>query len=244
VPDDEYDDVARDRSYVEAFRAAGSTRRRSIEEFAEDVRARGSAVAIASAFDEWIDVREEACLFAAAERLRTISRILDPDPNRSRSDAGSRAAPTRTSTACSARGPLRSRAGDGPCDRSRDHPALFEQGQRLLPHRPRAHPTDPTIAVELARLLFYAGSQAEGENVYRIALSLRPEDATAHRELAWELDHLGIDHAAAVELARRATELAPNDFVSHFCLGHALRLLGDLDGAVAAQTAAAPRAGR
>ena len=244
VPDDEFDEVERDRRYSEAFRAAGmDPDAGSPEAFAAEARARGTAVAIAAAFDEWVDVRARACLLSGADRLRAIARALDPDPIRvevrRRLAAGDADAIVRLADGEDLSGLLPGTfhaLGRSTKDRTRVGP---EDPIRIYRIAHRAHPEDPTIAVELARLLYFAGNPTEGEHFYRIALALRPDDARIHQELAWELDHLDIDHAAAVELDLRAVELAPEDFVSHFCLGRALRNLGDLDGACAAQEVAA-----
>src|SRR6185436_15334070 len=50
--------------------------------FAAALRSRNLGVRLAAVLDEWIDVRESACLFDGARRLRAISVLLDSDPVR------------------------------------------------------------------------------------------------------------------------------------------------------------------
>jgi serine/threonine-protein kinase len=246
VPDDPGGELERDRAYADAFRAAGLDPDGSTPEaFAAEARARGVAVELAAAFDEWIDVREAACLLYGADRLRGLVRILDADPRRSRLRAAlahgsfddlrraleavdlSQVAPGTIHAADRA---LRARTLVGP---------WAIRVEELYTRALHSHADDPTLCVELARLRFARGDRAGGEHLYRVALALRPDHPLAYLELAWELDHLDIDLAEAVDLFTRAVELRPDDGLDYFYLGHAMRRLGDLDGATAAQREAA-----
>jgi tetratricopeptide (TPR) repeat protein/tRNA A-37 threonylcarbamoyl transferase component Bud32 len=248
VPDDPGGELERDRAYADAFHAAGLDPDGSTPEaFAAEARARGVAVELAAAFDEWIDVREAACLPDGADRLRGLARILDADPRRSR---------LRAALARGSFDDLR-RALEA-VDLSQVAPGTIHAVDRALRARTlvglweihvedlytraiASHADDPTLAVELARLRFSRGDHAGGEHMYRVALALRPDHPTAYLEFAWELDHLDIDLGAAVGLFARAVELRPEDGLNYFYLGHALRRLGDLDGATAAQQEAVRR---
>ena len=231
VPDDPGGEVERDRAYAEALAAAGfDADGTAPESFAAEARARGIAVPLAAAFDEWIDVRESLCLLAGADRLRVLARLLDPDPAHS----SLRVVLARGSfedlvgaieaVDLAAVGPgtihaldraLRSRSletrWEGPVE------ALYE---RALP----SHAEDPTLFVELARLRFARSDRAGGEYLYRVAQALRPDHPVAYAELAWELEHLDIDLTAAAGLWARAVELRPEEGLYHLALGRALRI--------------------
>jgi tetratricopeptide (TPR) repeat protein/tRNA A-37 threonylcarbamoyl transferase component Bud32 len=248
VPDDPADELERDRTYAEALAGAGLDPDGSTPEaFAEEARSRGIAVPLAAALDEWIDVRESACLLHGADRLRVLARLLDPDPARSR---------LRSALARGSFGDLvgaleavdLSEVGSGTIHaldralraRAFDEPWV-ERVEELYDRALPSHAEDPTLAVELARLRFARGDHAGGEHLYRVAQALRPDHPVAYVELAWELEHLDIDIAAAVELCARAVELRPDVGLYWFQLGRALRRLGDLDGAAAAQRESARR---
>jgi len=248
TPDDEdaypSDPAERDGEYAAAFEELGL--HPDLDEpqaLAAELRERGLAVEVASHLDEWLDARLAGCLPGEAQ-LREIVPLLDPDPAR----AAVRKAISRRSIDELAR------IAQGP-DLARCLPATLHAFARALREFDPAHaelalfacraahvarPEDYPLTIEFARCAFRCGPQyyAEGEQAYRLAQVLRPERATGFLELGWELEHLDLDYAAAAELDRRAIELQPGAGVAYFCLGRALRRLGDLDGALAAQAAA------
>ena len=249
VPDAEdtypFDPALRDEEYARAFEDAGlHPDRDAPAALAAELRSRGIAIEIASQLDEWFDVRNDACL-AGTERLRQLIPLLDPDPARSRVRAAI-ASGSLAEFVAIARSPELAGCGAG---------TLHSLARALRAHwdlDPKAalaafravhfvRPDDYPITVELARFSFLSGSEyiSEGTQLYRLAQALRPGRATAFLELGWELEHLDLDYAEAAEVERRAIELQPESGVAHFCLGRALRGLGDFDGALAAQAEAA-----
>jgi len=239
------DPLAREAGYAAAFAEAGlDPDRADAELLAAELLSRGIAIEVASHLDEWTLLRLDACL-PGAERLQRLTQLLDPDPGRSAVRAAI-ASGSLEELGRVAGGPDLSRCREGtlhafvralpPSGLGHSEPALhaFRAAHRV-------RPDDYPVTIELARYAFNCGVEhvAEGEQFYRLAQALRPEHATAFLELGWELEHNDIDYAAAAELERRAVELQPAAGVAYFCLGRALRGLGDLDGALAAQAAAA-----
>jgi len=238
------DPLVRDGEYAAAFDSAGlHPDSDDPETLAAELRARGIAVEVASHFDAWLDVRLTAC-GSGEERLRELIRLLDPSPSRT------------AVRAAIAKGDIEklARIAQGP-DLATCLPATLQVFTHALVFTDEAHlemalsacraahfvrPDDYPVTIALARAAFRSGTEHhdEGAQVYRMAQALRPERATGYLELGWELEHLDLDYATAAELDRRAIELQPDAGVAYFCLGRALRRLGDLDGALAAQSAA------
>ena len=183
VPDDPADELERDREYAAAFRAADMDPDSiATADLAARAAAREIAVPLAAALDEWIDVRERACLLAGAEGLRRAVLLLDPAPKR----VALRAILARGG---SPEDLVRwtDRSDLGSIEPGTVHALGRAMAARVQETRPevvanlyragaRAHPDDATIAVECARLEFFLGNLAEGEHDYRLAQALRPSD--------------------------------------------------------------------
>jgi serine/threonine-protein kinase len=240
------DPLELERRYAEAFRGAGlDPDATPASEFAARAIERGIGVEVAAAFDDWIEVRTDACLLSGAQRMRELALLVDPDPAR------------RAARALIAGGtPTEIERWVEAGDFARIQPAtlialthsLGVRGLsrpdlllRLYRGAQLVHPDDYAIAMYLAQTLFTGPREqhAEGEHFYRVAHVLRPDLAAPLVLLGWELEHRDIDYAAAADLDRRAIELAPQNGLAHYCLGRALRGLGDIDGALAAQRGAA-----
>jgi tetratricopeptide (TPR) repeat protein len=131
-------------------------------------------------------------------------------------------------------------AGDGWRCRGHAHARLGQLGKAVADYS-KALELDPKSAsawcgrgTAHARLRQYDKALADGQ----AALKWAPTDAGAHNNLAWLLatcpDVKWRQPERAVALARKATQLAPNDANNWGTLGTALYRAGDWKGAVAA----------
>jgi Tfp pilus assembly protein PilF len=72
-------------------------------------------------------------------------------------------------------------------------------------------PDQPVVMGTLALVLDSSGKKEEAERAYRATLQLDPEDAVAMNNLAFLMVGRGEDLDQALALAKRATELVPDD---------------------------------
>lgn len=90
-----------------------------------------------------------------------------------------------------------------------------------------AEPRQADILVALALAVYRKGDPQLAVPILERALELDPENPYAMRNLAGCLLRLGAEAGPAVELARKATALLPNDQQSWLALGHALDASGN-----------------
>lgn len=103
--------------------------------------------------------------------------------------------------------------------------------QREAEQAARAAPSDPAALTVHAELLVLTENEERAIEVFRRIVSLRPEDWSAHANLAHLL--AGSDPAASLMHARRAMELNPGDVRAHFNYAEALVINGRIEEAIA-----------
>jgi predicted CXXCH cytochrome family protein len=105
----------------------------------------------------------------------------------------------------------------------------LDEAERLLRKARASQPRDAIIALDLGLLLAETGKRQEAEELLRASLEANPRMAAAAYNLAVLVGDR--NPAEAVELARRAARLRPEDPRYAWTLGYYQRRTGDLDGA-------------
>jgi len=118
---------------------------------------------------------------------------------------------------------------DDPAARVALGAALLEAGQpsAAREHLERAYaltPADPQVWQLLAEALAATGQHERAIALYQRVIGADPADATAYANLAWLLSRRNV--SAAVEYARRAWDLAPDDARIGMVLGEVLAQAG------------------
>ena len=91
----------------------------------------------------------------------------------------------------------------------------------------RCNPAQPTVLVQLGRVLGLLQRDDEAMGCFRQAIALQPDLAAAHANLGQALRRQQrLDEA--LRCCQRAVELAPGDALAHYFLGNVLRALGRL----------------
>lgn len=93
-----------------------------------------------------------------------------------------------------------------------------------------AYPDEPWVRYAHGVFLLRSGDES-GLDELRRAVRLKPDNVTAHLEIAFEL-LTRRDYAGARESATKAVELAPALFAGHNALGRALVELGELEAGI------------
>jgi tetratricopeptide (TPR) repeat protein len=105
-----------------------------------------------------------------------------------------------------------------------------EEAARLYAEVASEYPDVPGVHYAYGVFLLRSGSE-KGLSELRRAVELRPDDAMAHLQIAFELLARG-DSAGARESAMKAVELAPGLFAARNALGRALVEMGDIAAGV------------
>jgi serine/threonine-protein kinase len=199
---------------------------------AEAIRARGIDVEIAAGLDEWAAARRNGGRKAAADRLTEIAVLTDPDVTRARLRAAL------------ARGDASELVRFARTEDLTAYPAMTlnlltsaldnagATAEALIVARvaERRKPDDFVSNVYLARLL--RDRPAEAARYFEAALAIRSDNLSVIDDLGWILDHYLYEHASAITLYRRALVAHPDAPLLYLYLGHALRSIGDTDGAI------------
>lgn len=91
----------------------------------------------------------------------------------------------------------------------------------------RCNPAQPTVLVQLGRVLGLLQRDDEAMGCFRQAIALQPDLAAAHANLGQALRRQQrLDEA--LRCCQRAVELAPGDALAHYFLGNVLRAMGRL----------------
>lgn len=95
-------------------------------------------------------------------------------------------------------------AGSGQAELQKEALKLFEYAQEEWPK-------SLEIRIAQASMLYQTGSPEPAIAIYRDLLEKQPDDIRVLNDLAWILQEHSQDYAAALKLANRGLELAPND---------------------------------
>ncbi len=229
-----------DESYTDAFSAFGlELDDLAVDEAVRRLEERGIAVSIATALDDWADVRVDLDKVEDADHLRRIAEKADPDPTRrrlraairsgdygllkefSKNDADLEQLPA-SSLDLLAHAFLKTR------DRSRAITIL--RLARLL------HPGDFAVCVALGEAL-RNGPEADRDEAmecYAAALALKPNQARLAAGMGSMLVSPLGRPARGRALLERAVRLDPGDYWVHQRLGSSLIDLDDSQSAIAA----------
>ncbi|MEX0613939.1 MAG: tetratricopeptide repeat protein, partial [Pirellulales bacterium] len=249
-----------DQDYSAAFREAGiDVDTLPVEKAAEWITARGQiAAAVLPALDDWVAVRSTVKNEAGTRRLIDVLRTADPDPWRqqvreclARQDWQALETLARSpdldrqpaATISFLSGALRSQAES---DTERPGEEESQLGHRgffleidILRRAQRRFPADYWINRRLGTTLIgFRTSQVvqEGIGYMRVAIALRPQDASNYNNLAWFLVTSADDRLRhseeAVKFAERAVELGPHNGAIWNTLGVAQYRAGQWNEAI------------
>jgi serine/threonine protein kinase/Flp pilus assembly protein TadD len=195
-----------DRRYQEAFRNYGvDVPTLDVEQAAEQIRASAIRNQLVAALEDWLHVMPAGPAGPAAyDHVLAVVQRADPDPWRSRCREAIR-------------------RGD-------------RKAEIALARDPRGLGQPPASAVVLARLLGRFGEGSRAIDVLRSAQQRHPNDFWLNHELGfWLMQDEPVpaaDAADAVGYFRAALVLRPDNAAVMTHLGNALRVRGDLEGAV------------
>ncbi len=92
-----------------------------------------------------------------------------------------------------------------------DSMTLKKEGLKLFEHAVTLSPTSKDVRLGLAFTLYQTGNTERAEKIYKELLEQYPNNIQILNDLAWILQEHYQRYAAALELANRALNLAPND---------------------------------
>ena len=240
---DDRNGSARESAYMHVFREAGiDIDTLSTAQAAAKIGARSAAtrMALASALDDWAELRRKTGDHAAAVRITEVARLADPDPSRNRIRELFRTTSRQTrlkglqdiatSTKTDGAPAMTLRLLGASLNSMRD----ATTSAAILRAAQRAFPGDARLNYLLAECLEGQGRREESIRYYFAARSLQPE--TAHA-LAHALEEIG-ETDQAILVFEDMTRLRPKVAGNLVCLGASLKRRGRRQDAMVAFEAA------